>query len=726
MSLANPAILWALPLGLIPIVIYYLLRFRALKVVWGANYVLELALARLRRQLHWDQILLIALRVAACLLIVLAFARPVLRRRSVTVIGGGVHHIIVLDGSYSMLAGTAGSTRWDRNLEAIENLVSTWGRGERWSLYLLDRRPHWVVDDQRVESADQSLALLEPLQPAESAASLATAFSEIAEKTGDGPCEIFLFADDQATTWEGMESIRLPGDADADVYWFCPPLADTTNVAVTSVRPAIDRVLLRHPQRVFVSLCSYAADPIDELPVELLVDGVFRDRQLVGLLPGQRTTIHFDVRFEQTGSHYLTARLADDALRFDNAMSAGIEVVESLYATVLRDPDRQGKFDSAWGFFEVARRASRLVAETSGDAPTDDGRPSIQWTLCEDPKDAATLATADVVYLDGGCRLSPELAAQLAEFVDRGGGLMLAADPSVDADSWNRILGDAGLLPAPLGALRVEQIGGERFRSLSRTDFDTLPLRAFETDEHGDLTQAKFFSWFAFEEDPERADVLARFDDHSPWLMRQRRDSGRVLLSATGLAGRGHNLFVREFALPLLTGLFQEAAAGRIYSRTVSAGRPVQLVLRDAATLRGVSFGRQDRDPLPVQTQPLDDAALATVDRRDLDSGLYRFLAIRDEGSQPIWFGVQGPRVDSDLTALSDRRRAAVTEQLGLVEAADWQQLDQLLAAARTGCEWHPWVVVLALCVLAGEMLFQRRFAPQRSVGKETTRTRTA
>jgi len=50
--------------------------YRSLKVVWGANYVLELALARLKKRMYLDQFLLLALRTLAALALVIAFARP--------------------------------------------------------------------------------------------------------------------------------------------------------------------------------------------------------------------------------------------------------------------------------------------------------------------------------------------------------------------------------------------------------------------------------------------------------------------------------------------------------------------------------------------------------------------------------------------------------------------------------------------------------------------------
>ena len=61
-SFVNPHLLWALPLAAAPVIIYFLMRFRAVAVPWGADYVLERALERLRKKLFLDQVLLMAPR----------------------------------------------------------------------------------------------------------------------------------------------------------------------------------------------------------------------------------------------------------------------------------------------------------------------------------------------------------------------------------------------------------------------------------------------------------------------------------------------------------------------------------------------------------------------------------------------------------------------------------------------------------------------------------------
>ena len=83
-SFVNPHLLWALPLAAAPVIIYFLMRFRAVAVPWGADYVLKRALDRLRKKLFLDQILLMALRTLAAAAIVppRSFSSPTTSRRA--------------------------------------------------------------------------------------------------------------------------------------------------------------------------------------------------------------------------------------------------------------------------------------------------------------------------------------------------------------------------------------------------------------------------------------------------------------------------------------------------------------------------------------------------------------------------------------------------------------------------------------------------------------------
>jgi hypothetical protein len=238
MTFVNPAFLWALPLGLIPVIIYYLMRFRSLNVTWGANYVLERALARYKKKIFMEQLLLLALRVVACLLLALIFARPTSSGPSTSVSGGGVHRVIVVDASYSMLAADAQGSRWKRAKSAMAGLASSWGRGESWSVFRIGARNEWFVDRAAVETSEKTVAKLEALETDESRAVLVKALEEVAAHFPKEDVELYLFADDQAATWVGMESFVWPSAGRAKFFWVNPPLQTRRNLALTSLRPA--------------------------------------------------------------------------------------------------------------------------------------------------------------------------------------------------------------------------------------------------------------------------------------------------------------------------------------------------------------------------------------------------------------------------------------------------------------------------------------------------------
>ena len=707
MSFANSTFLWALPLGAIPIIIYYLMRFRSLKVVWGANYVLERALERLRKELQLEQIILIALRVLACLAVVMLFARPISSARSALVSSTGVHRVIIVDASYSMLAGNRDDTRWDRAKVTLKSLVRTWGRGEKWSLYLLGEVPEWIVDGATIETPEETAAVIDGLRTSECKVSLSKALEVAAQKFANEAIELYVVADDQALSWQGIDGVVLPEGWAEGLYWVNPSLESRENLAVTSVRFAHGRTLAKHPSRVFVSVQNLGSKPVQDAEVEILLDGAFYGREAISLLPGQEGSIHLDIVFSEPGSHYVTTRLRSDALEFDNRMSAGIDVAKRLKVLVLRSPEKTGKFDSAWGFIEIAGRIEAMVDED--DEPLFSMGP-IAFALSEDDLKDGQLSDVDAVLFDGGSPMTPELVVKLSHYVSDGGGLVLAADEAVDLKMWNELFGRARLMPAPLKKIVVETIGGKRFKALMRTEFGHPALRAFETDEDGDLAHAKFYSWCEFGELPEGAAVLAKFSDRQPFLLGKRSQLGTVLLLASGLNGLGNNLIVREFYFPLIFRLFSEAGSGRIFPRTVSRGEPIALRIGESEGVRGATLTTEGRDPVTLTPQKTDGELRAVASQGSPVTGLCSILVVRNDGSSRVYYGVQGERMDSDLTAISSKTRTVMTDRLGLVEVSDWQQLDEILKAQRGGAEWHHWVALLLLAFLFGEMFMELRF----------------
>jgi hypothetical protein len=132
------------------------MRFRSLRVPWGADYILERALARQRRKVYWDQVILLALRALVVMALVVAFARPQSGKKKELGGDGTVLRIMLVDVSYSMLASDGAQNRRDAAFDTMRELVSKWERGSPWSLYMLDSQPDWVVDQKDVVDAEHS------------------------------------------------------------------------------------------------------------------------------------------------------------------------------------------------------------------------------------------------------------------------------------------------------------------------------------------------------------------------------------------------------------------------------------------------------------------------------------------------------------------------------------------------------------------------------------------
>ena len=693
-SFVNPHLLWALPLAAAPVIIYFLMRFRAVAVPWGADYVLKRALDRLRKKLFLDQMLLMALRTLAAAAIVLAISRPVTSRSAAggTVQGSGVHHIVVLDDSASTLARASGggaTTVWQKQKEILGKLVATWGRGERWSLLRAAGEPRWVKEYAEVTSPEESarvVAALEP--PGEEAAAVGRALAMAVAAAGDRPAEIILVADDQQASWtEAEKSLPASAGKRPAVTWVRLVPRDRDNRAVTSVRVKPEVCLVGHPCGVEVKVRNLGPAAVEDATVEVLLDGAFQARSATAIQPGQEATLSFTVTPEAAGSHAVSARLAADVLPADDEAFAGIDVRDRATVIVCRDPAKTGTFASAGGFLT-------LLSEVLG-RKTDEGRPLLAAAplvveTCTDECSAAALSKADVVLVDGGSRLDAALVTSLSQRVDAGGAVLLAPQPGIDRDQWNSLFAEAGLLPARVTGAVEGAAGLEPVRR--------LPGSA-----------AAFHSWLDLEPVPDRSVVARSFADGGPFAVALARRPGTVVELAAGLNGQINNLVVFADVLPLVIDLVTDAMSRAAFPRTVATGEAIAVAVRDPASVAGATFTLGDGEP-----QTVEPAAVMRLPGGSKRSGLGSLLLLRrgvaEGGAERIAIGVQGPRLDADLTPLSPARAAEIAQAIDLTTVGSWEELDRTLESKRLGRDWQPWAFAALLCALIGETALTRRF----------------
>src|SRR3982751_3513751 len=124
MSFLSAAFLLALPLIAVPIAIHFYRGRRRDVVMWGAMQFLAAAMTKGRRMERLEELLLMALRLAAVAALVLALARPMIRS---TWLGHSTERevILVLDNSMSMSRKVGGGSAADRMREKAAKYIDS-------------------------------------------------------------------------------------------------------------------------------------------------------------------------------------------------------------------------------------------------------------------------------------------------------------------------------------------------------------------------------------------------------------------------------------------------------------------------------------------------------------------------------------------------------------------------------------------------------------------------
>ncbi|NOX60306.1 MAG: hypothetical protein GXP29_15805, partial [Planctomycetes bacterium] len=127
-AMVSPALFWggAAAMGA-PILIHLLARRRFRRIRWAAMSFLIDAEKQNRRRVRVEELILLALRCLAVLLIGLVVSRPFVRPSGVAAILGGTDktdRIFLLDDSFSMGYEAQGGTSHSRLKTSVQNLLN--------------------------------------------------------------------------------------------------------------------------------------------------------------------------------------------------------------------------------------------------------------------------------------------------------------------------------------------------------------------------------------------------------------------------------------------------------------------------------------------------------------------------------------------------------------------------------------------------------------------------
>jgi hypothetical protein len=538
MAFLAPLFLAGLLALAVPILVHLTHKERKDVVVFPSlMFLTKIPYQAVRRQRirHW---LLFAARCLALILLALAFARPFLTKPAIAAPtrGLGARELVVLiDRSYSMEYGD----RWTRALDNARRAIGGLGTSDRASIVLFDGTATAVTEP----TADKAVltTAIDRLKPGSGVTRYEPAFKlaqRILSESKLPRREVLLISDFQRTGWDGRDSPALPAGTNIEKVDLSE--AKTSNVVVTGVDFRRDYAEDRERVLITARLANRSAEPRNGHSVSLELNGRQVETKQVNLAPNAAASVEFAAAPLPSGTTKGIVKAANDALPRDNSYYFAISRGQALSVLVI---------DHREGGASRSLYVERAMA--IGDQPNFRVTTKRLGNVT-----ASDLAGRSLILLNDSDLPQGELGRRLVEYVQNGGGLLIAlGDRSAPRERPSYA---AELMP-PAGDAPIDR-SDVRGGTLGYIDRSHPIFEPFSAPRSGDFSTPRFFRYRSMTPAP-GDEQLARFDDGHIALLERKVGRGRVLVFASSFDGIWNDLPVQPVFLPIAHQLAKYVAA---------------------------------------------------------------------------------------------------------------------------------------------------------------------
>jgi hypothetical protein len=382
-------------------------------------------------------------------------------------------------------------------------------------------------------------ALLSDLKPTLAAADYLQAVQAgdaILKEIKRGARKIFIISDFQATGWNRASAqVKLA----ADVKLMPVDVSDSkaANLAVSDVKADPVVYAQKYTGKLTALINNFSNEVADNIAVDFKLNDLIVERREISIDGLSSQFIEFTNFNVPEGSNRASVEIANDQFAFDNR-NFFVMRRESQTKVLAIETATRGRSESLY------LQQALLAGENNRYALT--------------LKSAGTVSPNELseyrAIIINDASISEALAASLKAFVERGGGLIIAAGKHTEASDFNRTLGS--LAPAELDDV-TQNRSGYALMSQIKTDHPIFSPFA----RSGRLTSTRVYSYHK-SAPKENAEVLASLDDGSPMLVEGLAGRGKVLLLTTTLDTAWNDLPLTAMFLPLTRQMLEHLSGG--------------------------------------------------------------------------------------------------------------------------------------------------------------------
>ncbi len=522
----NPFFLLGLAALAAPVLVHLVRRTRARRVEFPALYFVRQVPQRTIRRRTLRDLLLLALRCLALLLVVFAFTRPYFTTAGKAAASEGTRAtVILIDASLSMRRGGL----FEEAKRRADALVGETAADERVALVSFGEGYEVVSSFTSDKNALRAaLGVLKVgFEATDYEQALRGAEALFRESKGGGARRVIVLSDFQATGWNaGRATFRLSPEVRLALNDVAG--ASEANAAVTNVEARGAVYGQKYTDKLAVHIANFSDEERGPFTLDFQINEQTVEKRELTLAPREERVVEFTDFNLGEGTNRCAVRLRAEDFAPDNDFYFTLRREAQAKALIVDGSARGG--DSFY-------LQSALAA--GGDLPfTFD----VRGAGAVDPN--AIGAHALVILNDAG--LAPgALSESVERFVESGGRLVIAAGPHTKPESFNRAFSRV----APVTLTEAVQL--QRGESVRMTAVKSSHPVFEVFNESGRVPSARVYG-YQRAEPRAGASVLASFEDGSPALVESGAGAGRVLMYNSTLGMAWSDLPLSPAYLPLV------------------------------------------------------------------------------------------------------------------------------------------------------------------------------
>jgi hypothetical protein len=492
LSFLSPLFLIAAVAAAIPILLHLFHRKTEIVIDFPAVKLLTRAPVQQHRRRRLRELILLALRVVALVLLALSFARPYFAGSAAP--DSAPLTVIAIDTSMSMTA----PGQFERAREAAARAVDTTPASNALAVIGFNDAASVVVQPTTDRAAIKRAVA--DMAPGNNGTRYRTALARASEIIGAREGRVVIVSDLQQIGWESNDDGGLPDGVSVDVMSVAPPPG---NLAVTSAE--------RRDRRIVASIQNYGSAEV-KTPVRVIAGGKEIARTDVTVAALGASDVELTGALPQSGD--AEVRVDDpNGYQPDNVRLVRLESSPAVpIAVIVADPT------GAVGGLYVERALSVAGGGREFDVDVLDGREISTMK-------ASDLAKQAAIFVLGTRTLERAGRELLRNYLAQGGQVMLAMGPDVDPGTLSDVLGTTLAFAAdPVKAPGATMIATDGRHPIFRPFLNPSgALGDVQVEQHRRLN-----------DQPGRT-VLARFTGGDAALTEQVVGQGRLLVFTSDL-----------------------------------------------------------------------------------------------------------------------------------------------------------------------------------------------